>query len=104
MNQADFQKGIEKGLAWMLSMEERLVANFVGLQPLFDDGGSKVPANFRDALEIREANDIAALESVRIQEAAPIHERFVTRLEQVRKQFNAHEVSRHTAVLMKFAI
>lgn len=91
MNQNDFQKSVERNLAWILSMEERLGENFSGLRNVFVDYSA--PTQFQDSMEVQEANDLAGLEGIRMDEVATVHSRFLERLEQARKQFNSHEVN-----------
>ncbi|VDD83299.1 unnamed protein product [Mesocestoides corti] len=88
---ADFQHSVERNLAWMLSMEERLGNNFQDLQPFFGDKKGEENIVFEDKTAIQEARDITALENSQILDVSSLAEGFLTRLEAARKQFNTHE-------------
>lgn len=83
----EFQSIAERSLAGILFMEDKFSANFPGMLENSAETSRTDPDLSVDAEEL------AKLESAPLEEMQGIHERILTRLDDARKRFNAHEVS-----------
>ena len=88
LNFADFQRLIERSLAWMLSMEEKFCDNLPNLK----DTNWNEKLIFQDDIADSESTELANMEECPIDKVSPFNEVIVNRLTEARKRFNTHEV------------
>lgn len=93
MNLPEFQRRVERSLAWILSMEEHLVENFSQLKELIENvGKEKKCPKFQDLEVAKEKDDLEAMEKLSLGDVKPLNEAIVVRLSDARTRFNTHVV------------
>nr|CUU99015.1 hypothetical transcript [Hymenolepis microstoma] len=93
LNMPDFHRKVERSLAWILSMEERLVENFPQLKDVIgnDTEEERKKVEFQDHVAKVETKDLDAMQDLPHEELKSINESIVERLSDARIRFNTHE-------------
>ncbi|VDO08442.1 unnamed protein product [Rodentolepis nana] len=93
LNMTDFHRKVERSLAWILSMEERLVENFPQLKDVIgnDRKEEAKKVEFYDHMAEIETEDLNAMQDLPHEELKAINESIVERLSDARIRFNTHE-------------
>lgn len=94
LNMSDFQRKVERSLAWILSMEERMVENFSQLKNVIGNATKEQQRHveFDDTVAKEEMADLEAMEKLPLEEVKSLNEAIVERLSEARTRFNTHEV------------
>ncbi|VDL29562.1 unnamed protein product [Hymenolepis diminuta] len=93
LNMSGFHGKVERSLAWILSIEERLVENIPQLKDVIgnDTKEERKNAEFPDPVAEKEKDDLSAMENLPLEEVKSLNEAIVERLSDARTRFNTHE-------------
>ncbi|KAM3178529.1 hypothetical protein ACTXT7_002357 [Hymenolepis weldensis] len=93
LNMSGFHGKVERSLAWILSIEERLVGNIPQLKDVVgnDTKAERKNVEFPDPVAEKEKEDLGVMENLPLEEVKSLNEAIVERLSDARTRFNTHE-------------